>query len=132
MPITRDDLRGYQRMKIALEELDDEIRESYNTYRSPQFASDGSQKQLSANSPTERALRHTEALEGKRDRLLKRMGTIDEYVDGIDDYLVQAIVRDHYIRGLTWEATCRHLRKHENKSSVIRLVDVYMEQRRQN
>ena len=125
--ITRNDLKNYQKMKILLSDLDEEIEYAYNTYKSPSLSSDGSGRSLSANSPVERALRHIKRLDDKRSEILSKISACNDFVDSIDDYLVQAICRDHYLKGYTWEATCLHLRKHSSTSVVIEMANKYFD-----
>lgn len=127
--IIKSDLQDYRQLNTLLSEIDEEIADAYNTYKSPAWRNDGAQKQISADSPTERALNRIRHLEEYRCRTYQKVLEIETFVDCIDEYLVQAVIRDHYMRGLTWEATCRHLLKHASKSAAIKLVDDYFEER---
>lgn len=125
MSVTKKDLKEYQNMLILLDELNDEIEQEYNTYKSPAFNRISSGSSHSNHSPQERALQRIQKLEKKRDDLKEQLEAIEDYVYSISDPMVMAICICHFLKGYTWEATCVHLRKHHSTSVVIEMVNKY-------
>lgn len=125
MTVTREDLENYQSLELLVQDLDDEIESMYDTRKSPSYNKTGATSSKSPGSPTERALRRIQYLESKRDELVQKQDEVINFVDTISDYLVRAIVRDHYLSGLTWEATSLHLKSYRSKSVLIDKVNRY-------
>lgn len=128
MSVTIRDLKGYQNMLTLMGELDDEIAAEYDTYKSPSFSRISTAASPSTKSPQERALQRIQKLEKKQQHLEERMEEINEFVYDISDPFVMAAVRDHYIRGLTWEATCAQLNYRYSRSVTINKVNEYFRQ----
>ena len=128
MEITRNDLEQYQSILLAIDDLDEDIKNAYKPYRSPSFSSDGSSKSSTPSSPTDRALREIALLEKKRDELVQKKEACDGFVAAINDNLVFAACRDHYIKGYTWDATCVHFRRYRSKSVIIEKVNRYFDE----
>ena len=128
MKITRNDLKNYQNNILAIHELDDELKAAYNTYRSPSFSSDGSGKPLNPSSPTERAMKNIQRLEKKQNEFYAKIEACEDFVNGIQNGLIYAACRDHYINGFSWEATCNHLKNYRSKSVIISMVNNYFDE----
>ena len=113
-------------MKIVLAALDEEIEHAYNTYKSPQMQSRVmNYDQGDPGDPVTRALKKISNLKKKRMQLAAKIEAIDQYVDNIDDYFLQGIIRYHYFEGNTWETTYLKFRGHTSLSVVTDKVDKY-------
>ena len=119
MAVTKNDLKEYQKMLLALESYDLQISEAYNTYKSPALTATGASRGADPGDPTSRALARIEKLRTARKNLLQRILEIETFVENIDDLYERAICQYHYIIGLTWDATCYQLRKHHSISVVF-------------
>lgn len=127
MNITRNDLKNYQNYLLAINELDEEIRDAYKPYKSPSFESEKTGGGSLPSSPTDRALREIEFLKKKRSEFVQKKEACDSFVAAIDDALVFSACRDHYIKGYTWDATCVHLHNFRSKSVIIDKVNSYFD-----
>lgn len=126
MTVTKDDLKHYQDNEIALLQIDEELKDAYNTYRSPSLSNNGVKpSNPSASSPQERALRTIGRLEKKRDYFLKKQEEVKDYVFSIDDPLIFMICNYHFLKGYTWEATSVQLKSCRSKSVLIDKVNRY-------
>ncbi len=119
MAVTKNDLKEYQKMLLALESYDLQIAKAYDTYKSPALTANGTSRGADPGDPTARALDRIEKLRAARKILLQRILEIETFVDNIEDLYERAICQYHYIIGLTWDATCYQLRKHHSISVVF-------------
>lgn len=111
---------------MVLSTLDEEIEQAYNTYKSPQMQRRMMNRdQSDPGDPVTRSLRKIDRLKKQRKKLIDKIAAIEQYVDNIEDYLVQGIIRYHYFDGNTWEATCMKFRGHTSLSVVVDKVDNY-------
>ena len=119
MAVTKNDLKEYQKMLLALESYDLQIAKAYDTYKSPALTANGTSRGADPGDPTARALDRIEKLRAARKILLQRILEIETLVDNIEDLYERALCQYHYIIGLTWDATCYQLRKHHSISVVF-------------
>ena len=108
--ITLEDLRQYQDILEELEAIRDEIRMIYIESPSPKEVIGGRSSVSTPGDPTARkamkALERKERLENRERQLEDLQGRIEEYIDRMTDHHTAAIMRWHFIRGLTWRQTC--------------------------
>lgn len=103
--ITVEDLRMYQAWKAAVRSNDDEIRMIRESSAKPDRNRGGKASVRETPNPThDKAMRIIE-LEAKTDRLRAKMQAVEDFTEALDEPLIQAIIRTHYIRGKTWGQT---------------------------
>lgn len=108
--ITLEDLRQYQDILEELEAIRDEIRMIYIESPAPKEVIGGRSSVSTPGDPTARkamkALERKERLENRERQLEDLQDRIEEYIDRMTDHHTAAIMRWHFIRGLTWRQTC--------------------------
>lgn len=108
--ITLEDLRQYQDILEELEAIRDEIRMIYIESPAPKEVIGGRSSVSTPGDPTARkamkALERKERLEARERQLEELQDRIEEYIDRMTDHHTAAIMRWHFIRGLTWRQTC--------------------------
>lgn len=108
--ITIEDLRQYQDILEELEAIRDEIRMIYIESPAPKEVIGGRSSVSTPGDPTARkamkALEKKERLENRERQLEDLQDRIEEYIDRMTDHHTAAIMRWHFIRGLTWRQTC--------------------------
>lgn len=108
--ITLEDLRQYQDILEELEAIRDEIRMIYIESPAPKEVIGGRSSVSTPGDPTARkamkALERKERLEARERQLEDLQDRIEEYIDRMTDHHTAAIMRWHFIRGLTWRQTC--------------------------
>ena len=108
--ITLEDLRQYQDILEELEAIRDEIRMIYIESPAPKEVIGGRSSVSTPGDPTARkamkALERKERLENRERQLEDLQERIEEYIDRMTDHHTAAIMRWHFIRGLTWRQTC--------------------------
>lgn len=108
--ITLEDLRQYQDILEELEAIRDEIRMIYIESPAPKEVIGGRSSVSTPGDPTARkamkALERKERLENRERQLEDLQDRIEKYIDRMTDHHTAAIMRWHFIRGLTWRQTC--------------------------
>ena len=108
--ITLEDLRQYQDILEELEAIRDEIRMIYIESPSPKEVIGGRSSVSTPGDPTARkamkALERKERLENRERQLEDLQERIEKYIDRMEDHHTAAIMRWHFIQGLTWRQTC--------------------------
>lgn len=108
--ITLEDLRQYQGILEEIEAIRDEIRMIYIESPAPKEVIGGRSSVSTPGDPTARkamkALERKERLENRERQLEDLQDRIEEYIDRMTDHHTAAIMRWHFIRGLTWRQTC--------------------------
>lgn len=104
-------LRNYAKLMMELKSIRQEINTLYKPVGSPKLTNDGAKNYSLPSSPTERALRMIERLRAQEERKLAeieaQLQEVNDWIDKIDDPEVRAIVRYHYLQGLSWNATSK-------------------------
>ena len=113
MEITIEDLRQYQELKEQITVLQREREAVYFERPSPAEVKGGRSSVRTISDPTaakvRKALQLDERIDKKRKELEARAELILEWSTTVPDPEVAAIIRVHYINGLTWEKTCNLL-----------------------
>lgn len=108
--ISIEDLRQYLAIRKEIQALDDEIRAIYIESPGPKENVGGKSSVRTPGDPTARkamrAIERKEKLEAKRTELEEIIDRIDAYIDSMRNHHVAAIMRWHYVRGLSWRQTC--------------------------
>ncbi len=115
----RNELKRYRKYKAALNALDLRIKAEYNTYKSPQFQSDGSASSSDPGDPVARAFYQIQHLKEERAEIFEKVKAIEQFVRTIDDPEEKAICNLHYILGKTWEETCMCIRRHKSYAIIM-------------
>jgi hypothetical protein len=128
--MTIDDLRKYQSLKNEIESLEQERMSFYYPIQSP--AANGSHSTTPGN-PTERAVhqieRIDEMIDMKIQMLRDKVEEIEHWIDTVDDHEVHSIVRWHYLLGLTWNETARHMTIGMTGDNCRMIIKRYFEKR---
>lgn len=108
--ITLEDLRQYQAMQKEIQALEAEIMAVYIASPGPKENVGGKSSVRTPGDPTARkamrAIERKERLEKKKQELEGLIDRIDSYIDHMKDHHTAAILRWHFIRGLSWRQTC--------------------------
>lgn len=108
-----EDLRKYQDIKENLKSIRAEIESLYSPVSSAPMTSDGAGRSLNPGDPTARAvheiLKRKDKLETLEKELTAMAKRVTDYVDGMTDHHTAAIIRYHFIIGLSWSQTCRRI-----------------------
>lgn len=106
--MTIEQLEQFRGMRAEVVAIQKEIETYYNPVSSPNGRTDGGHGSTPGN-PTERAAMRVieckKALESKVYAMQEALAAIDEWLDTVDDSKLRAIIRWHYIHGLTWKQT---------------------------
>ena len=104
-------LKNYTKLLLELQSIRMNIATMYKPIKSPQISGDGSQHVALPSSPTERALNTIEKLRRLEERKLaeidRQLTEVNAWMEQIDDPEIRAIVRYHYLQGMSWNATSR-------------------------
>ncbi len=112
MSVTLEDLRQYRSLKESIKAIEMEIASLYYPVSSPPLMSEGGHSGEPGD-PTARAFRRIEKdrqrLEKKSEELEERKAVIDAWLDTIEDSHISAIIRYHFVIGLTWRQTSQRV-----------------------
>ena len=124
--IKKSDLKQYRNLKMVLSTIDEEIDHAYNTYKSPQMQSRASSfDKNDPGDPVVRALKRIDVLKKQRANIIEKIEALEQYVNNIEDYFVQGVIRYHYFEGYTWEATCMQFRGHKSARTITTKINNY-------
>lgn len=108
MEMTIEKLEQYKGLTSEMKALRDQIDSLYDTYRSPQFMSNGSHS-MSAGSPTENAVNKILKLEKtyrrKYEDAVDLLAEVEAWLSTVDDVEIRSICRHHYILNKSWSQT---------------------------
>lgn len=109
MEMTIEKLEKYKGLTSEMKALRDQIDSLYDTYRSPQFKSDGGSHSISAGNPTEIAvekiLNLKETYSKKYEEALDLLEEVEAWFSTVDDVEIRSICRHHYILNKSWQQT---------------------------
>lgn len=109
MEMTIEKLEKYKGLTSEMKALRDQIDSLYDTYRSPQFMSDGGSHSISAGNPTEIAvekiLNLKETYSKKYEEALDLLEEVEAWFSTVDDVEIRSICRHHYILNKSWQQT---------------------------
>lgn len=108
MEMTIEKLEQYKGLTSEMQALRDQIDSLYDTYRSPQFFSEGGHS-MSVSSPTERAvakiLKLKETYQQKYDETADLLLQVENWLSQVEDPEIRSIIRFHYVLGYSWQRT---------------------------
>lgn len=106
--MTLEQLEQFRGMRAEVVAIQKEIETLYSPISSPNGHTEGGHGTTPGN-PTEQAamrvIDRKKALESKVYAMQEALAAIDEWLDTVDDSKLRAIIRWHYINGLTWKQT---------------------------
>lgn len=109
MEMTIEKLERYKGLTSEMKALRDQIDSLYDTYRSPQFMSDGGSHSTNVSSPTENAvgkiLRLKETYQQKYDEAADLLLQVENFLSQVEDPEIRSIIRFHYILNRSWIQT---------------------------
>lgn len=101
-------LEAYRGLTSEIKALSQQITSLYDTYRSPQFMSDGGHS-MSVSSPTERAvakiLKLKETYQQKYDEAADLLLQVENWLSHVEDPEIRSIIRFHYMLNRSWQQT---------------------------
>lgn len=108
MKMTIEKLERYKGVTSEMQALRDQIDSLYDTYRSPQFMSNGSHS-MSVSSPTERAvakiIKLKETYQQKYSEAAGLLLEVENWLSQVEDPEIRSIIRFHYILNRSWQQT---------------------------
>lgn len=105
--MTIEELNNFRGLVAEYDELQLQINHLYKAVRSP-FSQTGSHSSTPSD-PTPAAVRKIDELkkvaEKKQIQIAMQLAEIENWLDGVEDAEIRAIVRAHFINGKTWKRT---------------------------
>ena len=109
MEMTIEKLEKYKGLTSEMKALRDQIDSLYDTYRSPQFMSDGGSHSMNVSSPTESAvvkiLKLKKTYQQKYDETADLLLQVENWLSQVEDPEIRSIIRFHYILNRSWQQT---------------------------
>lgn len=107
--MTIEKLENYKGLVAEMHSLSESIDSLYDTYRSPQFMSDGGSHSTNVSSPTENAigkiLKLKETYQQKYDEAADLLLQVENWLSQVEDPEIRSIVRFHYVLNKSWVQT---------------------------
>lgn len=104
------DLKDYLGMKSEVQAILEEINYWQTFVLTVKYDSNGS-KSGTPSDPTRKSalklLELDEKLKKKRDKLVKKTLEIEEWLETLEDLVLVAVIRQHFILGKTWRETSK-------------------------
>lgn len=124
--MTIETLSEYRKLRTAIDALNEEIESLYNPVSSISFDRYYKQTTKDYRGSTVRAL---EKIEQRREALSKTLEKytelaeqIEEWIDTIDDPMIESIVRYRYILGKSWNETSKKVYGKLGKADSCRMM----------
>lgn len=129
-----EELRKYQDIKDNLKSIRAEIDSLYSPVSSAPITSDGAGRSLTPGDPTARAvheiLKRKDKLEALEKELTAMTKRVTDYVDSMTDHHTAAIIRYHFIIGLSWSQTCRMIYGYPDPDICRKAVRRYFQKKK--
>jgi len=107
--ITLEDLRQYRAIRAEISSIEAEVESLYYPVSSPPLMSESGHGS-GPSDPTVKAFhqieRDRERLDKKHAELVHQQIRIDRWLDKLENRHIAAIIRLHFIVGLSWRQTC--------------------------
>lgn len=131
--ITKEDLRLYLSRKHKLKVLEEELKAIYESSPKPKEVQGGKSSVRTPSDPTadkaRRAGEMRDRIQRQAQELEDMTAAIEDFSTQIDDPIVGAIIRWHYIRGYSWAQTCMKVYGHPNGQAVRMAVNRWFKKR---
>lgn len=107
--MTIDKLEAYRGLTSEMKALRDQIDSLYDTYRSPQFFSEGGSHSSNVGSPVEdaanRILKLKDIYDHKYSEAAGLLLEVENWLSQVEDPEIRSIIRFHYILNRSWQQT---------------------------
>lgn len=129
--ITLEDLRAYRGLLEDIKAIEEQLRAVYVQSPPPREVVGGRSSVPTPGDPTARkameAIRIQEKLEkALREREIRRH-QIEEYIEQLEDHHIAAIMRYHFIMGMTWAQTCLKIYGYADRDICRMAIHRYFE-----
>lgn len=118
--ITIVDLKDYRHIQREIKSIEAELEWIYLP-SSPSGNTSGAHS-TTPGDPTVRTWHHIQALQSRRERLQKKIDTIDSWILTLEDHQLAAIIRCRYIIGMSWEEVSRRICGSYNEATARSIV----------
>lgn len=102
-------LEAYKGLTSEMKALRDQIDSLYDTYRSPQFFSEGGSHSSNVGSPVEdavnRILKLKDIYDHKYSEAAGLLLEVENWLSQVEDPEIRSIIRFHYILNRSWQQT---------------------------
>lgn len=124
--MTIETLSEYRKLRTAIDILNEEIESLYNPVSSISFDRYYKQTMKDSRGSTIRALekieQRREALSKTLDKYTELAEQIEEWIDTINDPMIESIVRYRYVLGKSWNETSRKVYGRFGKADSCRMM----------
>lgn len=107
--MTVEKLEAYRGLTSEMKALRDQIDSLYDTYRSPQFFSEGGSHSSNVGSPVEdavnRILKLKDIYDHKYSESAGLLLEVENWLSQVEDPEIRSIIRFHYVLGYSWQRT---------------------------
>lgn len=107
--MTIEKLENYRGLVAETHSLSESINSLYDTYKSPQFCSDGGSHSSNVGSPTENAvnkiLKLKQIYDHKYSEAADLLLEVEAWLSQVEDPEIRSIIRFHYILNRSWQQT---------------------------
>lgn len=107
--MTIEKLENYKGLVAEMHSLSESIDSLYDTYRSPQFFSEGGSHSSNVGSPVEdavnRILKLKDIYDHKYSEAANLLLEVEAWLSTVDDPEIRSIVRFHYVLNKSWVQT---------------------------
>lgn len=107
--MTIEKLENYKGLVAEMHSLSESIDSLYDTYRSPQFFSEGGSHSSNVGSPVEdavnRILKLKDLYDHKYSEAANLLLEVEAWLSTVDDPEIRSIVRFHYVLNKSWVQT---------------------------
>lgn len=107
--MTIEKLENYKGLVAEMHSLSESIDSLYDTYRSPQFFSEGGSHSSNVGSPVEdavnRILKLKDLYDHKYSEAANLLLEVEAWLSTVDDPEIRSIVRFHYVLNRSWVQT---------------------------
>lgn len=109
MDMTIEKLEQYRGLTSEMKALRDQIDSLYDTYRSPQFFSEGGSHSSNVGSPVEdavnRILKLKDIYDHKYSEAAGLLLEVENWLSQVEDAEIRSICRHHYLLNKSWSQT---------------------------
>lgn len=107
--MTIEKLENYKGLVAEMHSLSESIDSLYDTYRSPQFFSEGGSHSSNVGSPVESAVEKILKLKNLYDHKYSEAANllleVEAWLSQVEDPEIRSIIRFHYILNRSWQQT---------------------------
>jgi len=131
--MTIRELQEYRFLQSESAALQARIWDLQNPYRSPQMTSSGGAHGNTPSDPTQdsafKIIKEEEKLERMQTEIASRMIAIDNWLTTVESADTRTIIHWHYMLGLTWNETARHMTIRMTGDNCRMIIKRYFEKK---